>query len=83
MLTQGGYHESRLEAAMPFLLFAVPGLLVTCRIAWVLHLPASAESRGRPLLLTILFSVGGAFLGAVLISQLLWRQYWVRLFWQR
>ena len=83
MLTPGGHHESRFEAAMPYLLFVLPGLLVTFRIAWVLRRPTSAESKGRQLWLTLLLSVGGAFLGAVLISVLLWRQYWVRLFWDR
>jgi len=82
MLTPGGYRESRFEAAMPYL-FVLPGLLVTFRVAWVLRRPASAESKGRQLWLTLLLSVGGAFLGAVLISVLLWRQYWVRLFWDR
>jgi hypothetical protein len=83
MIAPGGYHESRFELAIPYLTFVLPGLLVTFRIAWVLRRPASVESKGRPLWLTLLFSVGGASLGAVLLSVLIWRHYWVRLFWDR
>ena len=83
MITPGGYNESRFELAIPYVLFVLPGLVVTFRIAWVLRRPASLESKGRPLWLTLLLSVGGASLGAVLLSVLIWRQYWVRLFWDR
>jgi len=83
MLDPGGYHESRFEVAMPYLLFVLPGLLVSFRIAWVLRQPASPESKGRPLWLTMLLSMGGAVVGAVLISVLLFRQHWAQLFWNR
>ncbi len=58
MLTPGGNHESPFEAAMPYSLFALPGLLVTLRIAWVLRRPASAESKGLQLWLTLLLGMG-------------------------
>jgi hypothetical protein len=31
MIAPGGYHESRFELAIPYLLFVLPGLLVTFR----------------------------------------------------
>ena len=39
----GDPHESLLEAALPLLIFTIPALLITARIAWLLRRPASAQ----------------------------------------
>lgn len=77
----GGYHESRFEKTVPLLFFILPALLLTCRIAWLLRQPASNQSRGCGLRLTLPLSLGVVLLGAVLISLVIFREDWIEIFW--
>jgi len=78
----GDPHESLPEAALPLLIFTIPALLITGRIAWLLRRAESAESTARPLWLTVPISIGAVVIGAVLISIAIWREHWVAL-WRR
>jgi|SRR5579871_111555 len=79
-VSPGGYHESLLEKVPPHLVATLPALLLTLRIAWILRRPKSPQRKARGLLVTIPLSLVGVVLGAVLISILIFRENWTRVF---
>jgi hypothetical protein len=71
----GDYHPTLFEKLFP-VPFVVVSLILCWQIAWLIGRPGSAQ--------TVSFRfpvvVGIVFVGAVLISLLIWRQHWVDLF---
>jgi len=81
-VSPGGYHENRFEQAVPLLIFVLPALLLTCRIAWMLGRLELPQLKGFGLGLTLPLSLGLVILGAVLISVAVWRGDWIEVFWR-
>ncbi len=76
----GGPKESLLEQAVLPVLFLVPALLLTFRIAKRLCRPDSLERRGRGLRITLPLSLLAVMLGALLITLILFGKYWGQFF---
>jgi membrane protease YdiL (CAAX protease family) len=76
----GGPKESLLEQAARPVLFLIPALLITFRIAWLLRRPHSPEQKGRGLKITLPLSLLAVMLGALLISVILFGRHWGQLF---
>jgi len=77
----GGYHESAIEKILPHLVATLPALVLTLRIAWILRRPESAQRKALGLLVTIPLSLVTVLLGALVISVLIFRENWTRVFW--
>jgi hypothetical protein len=79
-VSPGGYRAPLFEKALPVLVTTLPALLLTFRIAWILRRPESDARKARGLLVTIPLSLAGVMLGALLISVLIFRGSWSRVF---
>jgi len=78
LITPGGYRESLADWLFP------PGLVVLSLILCgciVRLLRGSTPTRPQANAISFAVVVGIAFLGAVLISLLIWRQHWLAIFW--
>ena len=79
LITPGGYHETLADRLVPPSLIVLS--LVLCGgIVRLRRGPAPVVS-ARPKALSFALVVGITFLGAVLISLLIWRQHWLAVFW--
>ncbi len=64
-----------LQIAEPYLLLIL-SILVIFRIAWITRRPASSESRGRSLWVTLPLSFGGVLITALFFLLIIYRRYW-------
>jgi hypothetical protein len=79
LVTPGGYHESLADWLFPPSLIVLS--LVLCWGIVRLRRGPTPIASARPKALSFARVVGITFLGAVLISLLIWRQHWLAVFW--
>ena len=81
LLTPGGYHPSQADRIFPLGLIGVSLILCWAILRLLRGSEPGADTKQN--LFSFPLILGITFLGAILVSLLIWRQHWVALFWSR